>query len=410
MTTLAVRNNNMGNLKDGSGNFQSFSDPVEGKAALYNDLTAKMTGTSKTGLNGDSSLLDFAKTYAPASDKNDPIQYAADIANKMGISPDTKIGTLTPRIDDFASAVASNEDPSITYKATDQPSDTPPVTSDSSTSTTPQTFEDYLKQNPNPNDTSTPSDSNPNLKATTGNKIVDAVLPFIPGGKLAQGLGYGLAAATGSQKGLIDANNQGIDIQGQLLAQIKKDKAEGKDTTKLEKAMKDLGLSLTDQANQISDVGTGGISNGEVLGSAASLAALPAASYLGGALSGGGIMNEGKGLVSGVLSKVSSGTALGSTVAQQALKDYGVGTMDSIGKANAITDAITDATAGEKVILQKALGELSPSILKEAGIGSFSELNPTIAKGLGLGGKALKFLVRAGADIAGLSALKGFIK
>jgi len=118
--TLAVRNQNPGNLRDSSGGFQKFSDPVEGKAALYNDLTAKMTGTSKTGLNGESSLLDFAKTYAPASDKNDPIQYAANLANKMGISPDTKIGTLTSRIDDFASAVSSNEDSSVKYTPSNQ--------------------------------------------------------------------------------------------------------------------------------------------------------------------------------------------------------------------------------------------------------------------------------------------------
>ena len=118
MDTPAVRNQNMGNLKDPStGSFRSFSDPIDGKAALYNDLTSKMTGTSTTGINGGSSLLDFANTYAPKSDKNDPVQYAANLANKMGISPDTKIGTLMPRIDDFASAVASNEDPSAVYKS-----------------------------------------------------------------------------------------------------------------------------------------------------------------------------------------------------------------------------------------------------------------------------------------------------
>jgi hypothetical protein len=121
MATPAVANQNPGNLKDpNTGGFQKFSDPAEGKAALYNDLTAKMTGKSSTGLTGDSSLLEFAKTYAPASDKNDPVQYAANLANKLGVSPDEKIGNLTSRIDDFASAVASNEDPSVQYKQTSQ--------------------------------------------------------------------------------------------------------------------------------------------------------------------------------------------------------------------------------------------------------------------------------------------------
>lgn len=114
--TPAVRNKNLGNLKDpNTGQFRTFSSDVEGKSALYNDLTAKMTGTSRTGLNGNSSLLEFSKIYAPASDKNDPVQYAANLANKLGVSPDTPIGTLLPRIDDFASAIASNEDPSHKY-------------------------------------------------------------------------------------------------------------------------------------------------------------------------------------------------------------------------------------------------------------------------------------------------------
>lgn len=120
MATLAIRNQNPGNLKNSDGSFQSFTDSTEGKAALYNDLTAKINGTSKTGLDGNSSLLEFAKTYAPASDKNDPIQYAADLANKLGISPDEKIGSLSSRIDDFASAVSSNEDPSVQYKSTNK--------------------------------------------------------------------------------------------------------------------------------------------------------------------------------------------------------------------------------------------------------------------------------------------------
>ena len=117
METPAVANQNPGNLRDpNTGGFQQFADPVEGKAALYNDLTAKMTGNSSTGLTPQSTLVDFAKTYAPASDNNDPLQYAANIANKMGVHPDTPIGTLLPRIDDFASAVMSNEDPSATYQ------------------------------------------------------------------------------------------------------------------------------------------------------------------------------------------------------------------------------------------------------------------------------------------------------
>lgn len=110
MANIPTRNNNPGDLKDPqTGNIRQFNNPLEGKAALYNDLTAKMTGTSSTGLNGESSLVDFSKIYAPASDNNNPLQYAANIANQLGVSPDTKIGTLIPRIDEFASAIGKNE-------------------------------------------------------------------------------------------------------------------------------------------------------------------------------------------------------------------------------------------------------------------------------------------------------------
>ncbi len=108
--TLANRNNNPGNLKDPStGTFRQFNSPEEGRAALYNDLTAKMTGKSTTGIGPDSSLVDFANIYAPSSDKNNPIQYAANLANHLKVSPDTKIGSLQSRIDEFADAVSKNE-------------------------------------------------------------------------------------------------------------------------------------------------------------------------------------------------------------------------------------------------------------------------------------------------------------
>lgn len=108
MSNIPTQQNNPGDVKSG-GHIASFSNPAEGKAALYNDLTAKMTGTSSTGVGPNSSLYDFAKVYAPASDKNNPAQYAANLANQLGISPDTPIGTLKNRIDDFANAVSKNE-------------------------------------------------------------------------------------------------------------------------------------------------------------------------------------------------------------------------------------------------------------------------------------------------------------
>lgn len=110
MANLPTRNQNPGDLKDPTtGDFRQFSSPQEGHAALLNDLTAKITGTSTTGLNGNSSLVDFSKVYAPASDNNDPARYAANLANRLGVSPDTKIGALSGRIGEFADAISGNE-------------------------------------------------------------------------------------------------------------------------------------------------------------------------------------------------------------------------------------------------------------------------------------------------------------
>lgn len=127
MPNLPTRNQNPGDLRDPStGNFQKFSSPQEGHAALLNDLTAKMTGHSSTGLGPDSSLAEFAKTYAPPSENNSA-QYAADLANKLGVSPDTPIGSLKDRIGDFADAVASNEGYTSSVSSNPETPPAPPV-------------------------------------------------------------------------------------------------------------------------------------------------------------------------------------------------------------------------------------------------------------------------------------------
>lgn len=108
MANLPTRNNNPGDLRDPStGTFLTFASPEQGTDALRNDLYGKMTGNTKTGLGPDSSLLQFSSVYAPASDGNNPTQYAQNLASQMGVSTDTPIGQLN--LDDFTSAVAKNE-------------------------------------------------------------------------------------------------------------------------------------------------------------------------------------------------------------------------------------------------------------------------------------------------------------
>ncbi len=105
---IPTRTNNPGDLKDPStGSFKQFSDPKEGYAALLNDLHSKQMGTTTTGLGPSSTLADFAKTYAPESDNNNSAKYAADLANQMGVRPDSQLKELD--LGKWADAVAKNE-------------------------------------------------------------------------------------------------------------------------------------------------------------------------------------------------------------------------------------------------------------------------------------------------------------
>lgn len=111
MSTLAVRNNNPGNLRDPkTGSFRQFNTPQEGYEALKNDLHIKMSGQSRTGVTPQSSIEHFASVYAPASDNNDPVGYARNLSSQLGVPSTTPIANLSGRIDDFAKAIAKNED------------------------------------------------------------------------------------------------------------------------------------------------------------------------------------------------------------------------------------------------------------------------------------------------------------
>ena len=110
LTTPAAVNNNPGNLRDPqTGAWQKFATPQEGFQALVNDLQGKQTGNTHTGLNANSTLLQFTSVYAPAGDgSNNPTAYAQDLAQKLGVTVNTPIGQLDTQ--KFAAAVASHED------------------------------------------------------------------------------------------------------------------------------------------------------------------------------------------------------------------------------------------------------------------------------------------------------------
>ena len=65
--------------------------------------------------------MDFAAKWAPDSDGNNSGNYAANLANSLGVRPDTKLSDLQSRLPDFANAVAKHEG----YKGTFLPSSQP---------------------------------------------------------------------------------------------------------------------------------------------------------------------------------------------------------------------------------------------------------------------------------------------
>lgn len=71
--------------------------------------------------------------------------------------------------------------------------------------------------------------------------VVEKIADFTGGKEIAQGLGQALA---GNVKRVEETQNQQIDIQGQLLQRIKEKKAMGEDTSRLEGALKDLGIDI----------------------------------------------------------------------------------------------------------------------------------------------------------------------
>lgn len=111
MENLPTTNNNPGDLRnvgqlgasDGAGGFAKFENPQSGFGALLNDLQTKITN------HPNWTLADFSNVYAPPSDDNNSAQYAANLANQLGVAPNTPISSLRGNIGHFAEAVAANE-------------------------------------------------------------------------------------------------------------------------------------------------------------------------------------------------------------------------------------------------------------------------------------------------------------
>ncbi len=107
--TTADRLNNPLNLRAGSGEFLEFPTPEAGWRAAIADLTAKMSGNSRY-VRPQDSLRKLIATWAPAIEPgNDPDAYTEYVATRLGVSPDTKLSELLPRVKEVAQAMSEFE-------------------------------------------------------------------------------------------------------------------------------------------------------------------------------------------------------------------------------------------------------------------------------------------------------------
>ncbi len=117
----------------------------------------------------------------------------------------------------------------------------------------------------------TPEQRDNNLK-NIGN-VTEKVTGLFGMNPLLKGTGQAIANAMGTQDDVIKANKDSVELQTKLLDQIKTFKKAGKDTSRLEAALKDITTQIGDVGGQVEDIGTQGITNKEVVGSAVSTAA-----------------------------------------------------------------------------------------------------------------------------------------
>jgi hypothetical protein len=103
--TASYRNNNPGNFRCYQlvmgefgaigciNNLAVFQTYEQGFNSLKQFLIYACTNELRN-YKSTMSLLDFYKKYAPSSDGNNPMNYATDVARRLGVSIDTKIGDL----------------------------------------------------------------------------------------------------------------------------------------------------------------------------------------------------------------------------------------------------------------------------------------------------------------------------
>ena len=189
----------------------------------------------------------------------------------------------------------------------------------------------------------------PSEPETVKKSFMEKILAFTGGNTLARGAGLGIAQF-GTKK-TMDSIQQGEgEMQQKLIQAIKKNKAEGKDTTNLVNALKQLTGGIAETGNQANDLYTEGITSKQVVGDALQLAttattAYKAPSVLKGVVSKPGII---KGTIQGFKTGAISGAGFGgaSGFSQGLKQDKSI--VDSLkqGVGGAVGGAVTGGVIG----------------------------------------------------------------
>ena len=96
----SFRNNNPGNLRSSPfelhqvDGFSRFTSVEVGRKALVWDLKKKSLGQTVTDLNGESTLSDLIRVYAPVTDGNDTDKYIEFVLKETGLRPDVKLSEI----------------------------------------------------------------------------------------------------------------------------------------------------------------------------------------------------------------------------------------------------------------------------------------------------------------------------
>lgn len=196
--------------------------------------------------------------------------------------------------------------------------------------------------------------------------LQEKILSFTGGNFLGRGLGLGLAQ--GGTKQVTDQiqADEG-DMQQRLIQAIKKNQSEGKDTSRLVNALKQLTGGIENTGNTANDLYTEGITSKQVIGDAIQLAGTTATGYKGGTGRGQLLV---KGKASAKAADLLGKVGVGATVAEKAVAPT-TGILKGA-LAGAKTGAITGGAFGATTGLSQGLKNNQSVVdsLKQAGLGA----------------------------------------